>query len=280
MIGTQDLESIIKLCLYSGHLSNEVPVSLLIIASVEEGKSELVKLYADNDGVAFPHDATAYGIIKAYSKRLTALVPHEQRIRHIVFPEFIHCLRRTKETVGTLLAFLNGLVGEGVKEIQTFAVRQQLSQPMSAGIIVCLAIDEFDEWKANWGKSGFLSRLLPVTYTYSGRIEEQIFDNLFGRGYKSEVPFHFNWPPAPADIVLPKPFAAALKPVAKEIAKSISQTAGSFRTLRGFRSQVALQRLAMASALSEGRDWVEQKDIDLVTGLAIKYMNFNYHEIT
>lgn len=266
MINTQELEEIIALTLFSGYLQNEAPVSLLIVAEVEGGKSELAKEFSESSGVVFPHDITAYGIQKSYGRRIM-----QKQIRHIIFPEFVHCLVRTPETVKTLLAFLNGLIAEGVKEIHTFRTNFTLPQPLTCGVIACVTIAEFDTWRKYWEDMGFLSRLLPVTYSYSKRIEREIFDSIFRRNYTKGRPIQVNLPSSERNILLSPRMAKQLKPSAKAVGRPIK--------IRGFRPQIALQRLAMARALMHGRPTVLQEDINRINELAIRYMNFNYGKI-
>ena len=249
-----------------------------IAADIIVHNSELAKKFADNDGVAFPHDLTAYGIVSSYGSRLQPSAGRD-RLRHIIFPEFIHCLERQKETVKTLLAFLNGLIAEGVKEIHTFKTKFSLPEPMSAGIIACLTTGEFGDWKDYWQRSGFLSRMLPITYSYSERVEEQIFESIFTRDYRQEPPVSLHFPYPPVDVNFPQALSRQLNPTAKAIGVSCAQLFVPPRKLRGFRGQVVLQRLAMGAALAQGRDQVIQADVDLVNALARKYANFNFVEI-
>lgn len=279
MIGIAELETIIRLALYTGYLKDEVPASLLVVSEVESGKSELAKKFADNDGVAFPHDITAYGIVKTYGSRLLPNPGGGARIRHLIFPEFIHCLERQRETVKTLLAFLNGLVAEGIREIHTYKTSFKFHEPMSAGAICCLTVAELADWKLYWQRSGFLSRFLPLTYSYSQPVEDRIFESIFARDYRNEPAVSLAFPSGPQEVHFPPALARRLKSSAKNIATACAQLFVPPAKMRGFRGQVALQRLAMGSALMNGRDVVQEGDVDLVISLAEKYMNYQYTEI-
>ena len=292
MIGLSDIEELIRLVLWSGYLENETPSSALIVADVEAGKSELVKLFAENDGVAFPHDATAWGIMKYYMRRL-----QNRQIRHVIFPEFVHCLSRQKETVQTLLAFLNGLIAEGVKESHTYNMNFELREPISAGIILCVTASEFAHWRKQWEGSGFLSRLLPLSYSYSLRIENEIFENLFDSGHTKHQPIMLDLPKWHKVLQLPdgmwqdsphgqwkcmmqeQPVAVNLTPhVAREL-KDTAKLIGRTLNIRGFRPQLQLQKLCLARALSEGRCSVTADDVIRVQYLASQYLNLNFTEV-
>jgi len=66
MINLQDLEKLIEVTLFTGWIKDERPVSLLIVADPESGKTELVKKTKRVKGVLYLTDATAYGIITKY----------------------------------------------------------------------------------------------------------------------------------------------------------------------------------------------------------------------
>lgn len=266
LVRTEELEEIISYALLTGYLKDETPASLLIIAEVESGKSELAKSFADNKGVVFPHDLTAYGIAKHYGKEL-----QKGQIRHIIFPEFVHCLVRQRETVKTLLAFLNGLIAEGVQELHTFRTNLRLPQPINCGIICCLTSGEFDDWRNYWEKMGFLSRVLPVTYSYSRRVEDEVFESIFREDYSKPRPVKISFPPHPVQVKLSHRVARRLNPTAKQVGNPIK--------IRGFRPQMMLQKMVKARAISEGRDVVLQEDVRRIRELADTYMNFNYTEI-
>jgi hypothetical protein len=159
MIGTKIIEDIISTVFWTPYVQDEQAVSALILSEVEGGKTALSSQFRRNDGITFMHDATAWGIIEKYMDPLL-----KGEIKHIIFPEFIQPLSRKRETTSTFLAFINGLVEEGIQEIQTYATRFKLPKPIKAGVIACLAKSEFAWRKDYWAKIGFLSRFLPISY--------------------------------------------------------------------------------------------------------------------
>lgn len=48
----------------SPHIKNEKPLSLLIVAKPESGKSSAMKQYRENKGIAYLTDCTAYGLTR------------------------------------------------------------------------------------------------------------------------------------------------------------------------------------------------------------------------
>lgn len=279
MIETKPLEDIISLALWTAYLEDEQPQSLIFLSEVEEGKSALTSQFADNDGIVFPHDVTAYGIIRDYKEQLV-----DGKLKHLIFPEFVFPLARQKETVHTLLSFLNGLMEEGIREIHTYATKLVLPYPVKAGIIACLAKDEFEWRKSYWVSIGFLSRFLPVSYSYSEGVEEAIFQSIF-KSEKSlrNIKWHFH----EGKVTLPPSIATKLRPLAKKaVADMKKRKSGKSEDiieedktrLAGYRAQKGFQRLIKACALNRGRHEVTMSDFHKVEELSY-FINLKYNKV-
>jgi hypothetical protein len=266
MIHTEPIEALIYTALHTAFIKNNKPQSLLIISQVENGKTKLLSQFRNNPFIAFPHDITAYGIIRDYLPKLES-----GELKYLMLPEFIQPLSRNQDTVKTLITFLNGLMEDGITELSTFAANIHLKKPVYAGIIACLAIQEFNSHKSAWVKSGFLSRFLPVTYNYSEKSASDIFDGIYKENF-NEKEFKINCPET--DVKIPEMIARALNPCAREIALKIDQNI----KIKGYRAQIQLQRMAKGMALANGRTEVTKEDFDKLDGL-LKYVNLDYKEL-
>lgn len=270
MIGVDMLQELVELNFWTAYLEDDRPGSLLILAEVESGKSDMVCEYDSNNGIVFESDISAYGIMNKYKKRL-----QDGSLKHFVFPEFIHPLSHKHEAVTTFIAMLNSLMAEGLREIENYATHVSFDPPAHCGIVACLARGEFEGNRAaNWKKNGFLSRFIPVTYSHSQALQDAVFENIYTQHRDSQsrtLAFHSG------SAILVKSLATKLNKVAKNIAYECSASATT-RTLYGYRAQVNLQRLAKARALAAGRPVVMPEDIDRITELS-KYMNLAYEAI-
>ena len=257
MVGTEQLEKLIAITLFTGHIVHENPVSLILIATPESGKTELMKKFAGNKGVEYLNDVTAYGIMRRYKEDIEM-----GRVRHFMFPDLCTPLARDPHTVATLIAFLNGLVEEGITAIETYAqpnIRLKLGQHQAVGIITGITAREMKERKRVFGKVGFLSRMLPVSYTYANSTRLKILESIAARQYQQDGTVKLELPRNPWKVHLPIDYARRITSIA--VAKTDD---GLF----GFRKQKQLQTLMMGSALSEEREEVQQKDFDLVVELS------------
>lgn len=82
MIKLEELEKLIEITLLTGYIRDERPVSLLITADPESGKTELVKKAKRVKGIPYLTDATAWGIIDKYWDAI-----EQGKVRHITIPD-------------------------------------------------------------------------------------------------------------------------------------------------------------------------------------------------
>lgn len=274
MIGMEAIERIVELALWSAYIKDGQAQSLIVTSEVEQGKSALAMQFQQEDGsVIILHDATAFGIIKRYKEELQS-----GAVKHLIFPEFVFPLSRQRETVNTFLAFLNGLMDEGIIEIQTFATPVKLKRPIKAGVIACLAKDEFEWRKYYWSSIGFLSRFLPVSYSYSEEINRQILETIYREqkaNLKHLYEFHNGVVKLPANI------ARRLNPQVKITVSGMAtgrEKEGQVKKLAGIRMQKHFQRMIKAAALSKGKEVVDEEDLREIITLS-RYINLEYNEL-
>ena len=270
MIGTEDLELLLKLALTSAYIKDERPVSILICATVESGKTELLRKTMHCDGVLYLADCTAYGIQKGYLREIK-----DGKIRTIIIPDLITPLSRGADTVETFVSFLNGLIEEGIAEVQTYAMSVKLELPARCNIITSIAKEHLFDQRHRWGKIGFLSRVVPVSYGYGASTVYDIMQSIANRDYHHETSFtSLKLPKTSIEIKLPKEIAQKIADLASVV---IDQGKKAF-TAYGFRLQKQLQTLCMANALYNNRDIVTIDDFNTIKNLS-NFMNLNFKQV-
>lgn len=100
----------------SPHIKNEKPLSLLIVAKPESGKSSAMKQYRENKGIAYLTDCTAYGLTRDV---LPKIVTGE--IKTIMIPDLLTPLSKQTKTRQSFVAFLKNLIEEGIAKITTYS---------------------------------------------------------------------------------------------------------------------------------------------------------------
>lgn len=179
MIGVADLQKIVALALCSAYVENDKPLSLLIIGDrPESGKTEVLKGFAGTPKVKFLSDVSGYGLLKYSSDDIRA-----GRVNHIIIPEFLKPLSKGKATAQSFTSTLGVLMEDGLMGIYTgFLPKQDLEVDRgirAIGFIGCMPRQTYSrELKRQWVVSGFLSRWLVVSYSYSTKTLEDIFASI------------------------------------------------------------------------------------------------------
>ncbi len=266
MIGLIDIEDLIACALWTGYVKDERPMSLLLVSAVESGKTETTVQFAQNKGLLYLTDFTAFGLIKKYLPQLLG-----GEIKHVIIPDLITPLSKSPDAVRSTTAFLNAFMEEGVKEIVSYNFPEglELSQWIRGGVIAAIASGDFFSRQKAWAQVGFISRFLPVSYSYDLQTVDKIFDAIIN-GQRLSQDINLNFPDKPVAVSLPPEIARELKPKAKEI--------GSKMGVYGFRPLRHLTRLVKGRALSQGRTLVTDEDKDRILKLAY-YFNLDHNKV-
>ena len=281
MIHVEKIANILELAVFSAYIKGEQPVSVLVTAPVEAGKTELVLKFSQNDGCVALTDVTAFGIMRDYGQLII-----NRKVRHLIIADLVKPMSRGKDTVHTLIAFLNSLVEEGVLRISTYAEKigapsQVIGSevqpiPVKCGLIATLAKDVLANGRHHWARIGFMSRMLPVSYNYDINTQMEIHKSIAKREYTDEELIKLNLPTEDVEIQLESSQGDELLQLTALLNSLTSDK--SAEKVYGFRLQKHLQRLAMASALKDGRDVVTQADVDYTRSLA-SCINLEYYAI-
>ncbi|MHA2064587.1 MAG: hypothetical protein ACXABY_09430 [Candidatus Thorarchaeota archaeon] len=211
--------------------------------------------------------------------------------RAIPLPEYVWILTKGgKETVHGLIAFLNSLIEEGVVRVSTYAERigapstqtgvLDEPKPVKCGLIATLAKDVLMDSRHRWNRMGFMSRMLPVSYTYSVGTKTEIHRSIAKRDYAAEAPVTLSLPSEDVEVQLGQKQADDLLTLTTVLASQLGSSSGKKRPneVYGFRLQKHIQRLAMASALKDGRQVVSDMDVALIKDLA-QVINLEYYPL-
>jgi hypothetical protein len=265
LIALKPIENLVSLALWSAYLANERPLSILIVSKIESGKTELLSQFRGNRGVQYLTDCTAFGLAKSVLPSIL-----EGKINHIIIPDLLIPLSHSRDTSNNLIALLNALIEEGVINIQTFFHRAPpYKYPVRCGIITAIAKEEFEERKDYWGKLGFVSRCLTITYSHSWETQHKVREFL-AEDLKEHEPIIWQFPEAKQEITIPE--------IIKEQLIEWIETSPAVRKSYAYRLQIHLQRLMKARALANRREVVSEEDYERVMSYS-KYINFNYNEV-
>jgi len=259
----EPLVDMVKLTLYTAYIQNvPKPNSLLIIAKPESGKTEVLKKFISNKNIAYLSDATAYGIERDYLSKIEA-----REVRHIIIPDLLKPLSRKESTVKAFVTWLNALMEEGLASASTYAIQRTSQKDVKCGIVTAITGEVLQDQRHNWGRLGFLSRVVPFSYKYGIETVKKVFDYILGLDYLKEHDIELKRiPKQDKEIKLPRKYAQAILPSTTTIAQA--------QKTYGFRLQKQFQALLQASALETARRSVTSRDVDRVLHL-MNWVNFD-----
>jgi hypothetical protein len=139
------LSKIIECALISPYIKNEKPLSLMIVAKPEHGKTSAMKLYRQIKSVAYVTDCTAYGLTRDYLPKMAS-----GEIKTLMIPDLLTPLSKSAKTRQTFVAFLNNLIEEGIVKITTYA--QIWTQDANCNVVTAVTDQALKDGRHNGQK--------------------------------------------------------------------------------------------------------------------------------
>lgn len=262
LIGLELLKKIIECALISPYIKGEKPISLLIVAKPESGKSSVMKQYRENKGIVYLTDCTAYGITRDILPKIVS-----GEIKTIMIPDLLTPMSKQTKTRKGFVAFLNNLIEEGVAKMTTYAT--VWNKEVNANVITAITEEALRDARHGWAKMGFLSRFIVFSYSYGIQKVVEIFKRYSEGGIK-QPPIDIELPEEQVDVFLPQEIADKLDAIAMKIGEQ-------FR-LYGFRAKINFRNLLKCLAYRNGRTVVTEAEFQEFLELA-DYMNFDFNPI-
>jgi len=270
MIGTETLEQLLKLIPYTGRIYDAEPVSTLLIAPPEHGKTELIKKVKTAPNTVYLTDFTPFGLDEVVSDQII-----ENGVTHLLCPDMIRVFAR-RVTREALVTYLNGLTEEGIELQLTYATlvksqrKRNVGERYKAGIVIAITTAKNNQYYKLLSETGFYSRMLKIRYKYSDETKQRIINSIVEKEKPREEPFTFNIPTDKVKVCIKPKQIAQLIPLFEEVN---SDYAGV-----GARLLKHLIALTQAAALEAGRKKVTQADIELILSFR-EYLTFRGAEI-
>jgi hypothetical protein len=262
VIYVEQLRKAIESTLISPYIKNEKPISLMIVAKAESGKTSILKQYRQNKGIIYMTDCTAYGIQRDILPKVVS-----GEIKTLMIADLLTPLSKSYKTRESFIAFLNNLIEEGIAKITTYAMTWD--KEAKANVITAVTDQAIEDGRHEWAKLGFLSRFILFSYSYSMSAVTEIL-NCYSEHGLSMNNVKLTLPQKEVDIELPKEIADKLNPIAMKIGEQFQ--------LYGIRAKINLRSLIKALAYRNGRKTVTEAEFGELLELS-DYMNFNYNII-
>lgn len=268
LYGLEPLRDMLKLALATARIKPVKPISVLILAKPESGKTQSLEEFKYIPFVHYTNDITAKTVVDLIFPGIDT-----GEFDFLMIPDLLNCIKKNQSTRDRVIHVIKTLIEEGYTRIDCLNMKYtpQHKKVLRCGFISALTTDGFMEVRREWSDIGFLSRMLPFSYQYDRGKVEEIMAHI-AKEQKVETEFSKDkFPGRPVDI---KADENLMKTSFQPLATGLASEFGGY----GFRYLHQLITLAKASALLNKRNEVTQEDVDRVIKLA-KWMNFEFNMI-
>jgi hypothetical protein len=262
LVHVEPLKKIIECALISPYIKNEKPLSLLIVAKAESGKTSTMKLYRQNKGIVYVTDCTAYGLQRDILPKMVS-----GEVKTLMIPDLLTPLSKSFKTRQTFIAFLNNLIEEGIVKITTYAMIWD--KDVSCNVITAVTDEALEDGRHEWAKLGFLSRFIVFSYSYNISTITEILNRYSEHGLNIDN-VKLQLPKKEIDIELSKEIADKLDSYAMKIGEQFK--------LYGIRAKINFRSLLKALAYRNGKKTVSDVEFKEFLELA-DYMNLDFNII-
>lgn len=249
-IRLEPIIEIIRTAIWTGKVGDSRPVSILLIAEQESAKTEALKHFSGTKTLKYISDITSKGLV-SYKNEITS-----GRLRHIVIMDLVRILSHGKGVSDRLVQTLSSLMEEGEGDTADGGGISSWGQDFPKLGCLMSVTPAFHKGKAGaWRKTGFMTRFLPVRFSYSEKTVMLI--------HKSIASGHSLPDPKPEILPSLQQFVKMDKRYS-DMVGVIAQKLGSQNEVYGFRHHRVLRTLCKARALQSGRGYVTGKDVEKI----------------
>ena len=164
LIGMNLIMEFVESVLMTGRLKHHAPVSVLLIAGPESGKTSVVN-EKHCKAVAVFSDVTGKGLVE--------ICKMQPEVSHIVLNDLVAIMSHKQTVNRYTLAMINAMTEEGIQALATPG-GVSIIKDGKRGIIACLTDGLAQDGRAWWNKTGLTSRLLPFSFSHSANLTLKI----------------------------------------------------------------------------------------------------------
>lgn len=169
MEGKRAIQKIIKLAYMSAFLKNEKPLSLMLIAPPEQSKTHYLMSFKTR----YAHistDLSYFGLIDILMKN--------QKIKHIVIPDFLKVTEKNQNTKRNIISSLNAYLEEGIFSVNLANMQKIDLKGRTGGLITATTKSSFFQNKRTWNGMGFKSRFIICSWEYSDKTIDELLTKI------------------------------------------------------------------------------------------------------
>lgn len=246
MIGTALVESLVQSVALSHRVEGYSRCSLVLLAAPESGKTTIATA-ADCAHVCRVSVITGKSVLRELKEH--------QHTEFLLFNDLATIRGMSHQATALLVTLLNQLT-QGESGLVAFAGRETEQITRSIGIIACIPFKAFTDHRSKWKEMGFVSRMIPFSYSYPFELIAKIKDSIDGGSHqKRKQPTYkpITVPQQQVSIAMSEAMTKEVRHLADARALTLEQI--------GIRLLANYHCLIRAHALREGRRSVTNEDM-------------------
>lgn len=162
----------LNLVVQSAFIPETKTLSALFVARAGLGKTIKLEHLRKLKFVYYTVDITPKHLIQFFEK------VNRGEKKFLVIPDYITTMGHAKKTKDLLRGHLRAMMEEGVKDSDAYGVEYHFDKILKAGIISAITPEYFEGSSRIWKADGFLSRLIPFSYSHSPETQEIVLTNI------------------------------------------------------------------------------------------------------
>lgn len=251
LIKLEPILEILRAAIWTGRISNEKPISVMLIAEQESAKTEALKFFRGTPTIQYISDLTSRGL-NSFKDDI-----EHHKLKHVVLLDLVRILAHGKGVSERTIQTLAALMEEGESQTADAGGRTAWENFPRIGALMGITTPFFKAKRGKWRQTGFLTRFVPVSFKYKGTTVDAIHRSI-ANGGRTPLPHPENIPANDVQIFCDEKFSVIISQRAAALGIAMKSY--------GFRYHRTLRALAKAQARICDRGAVTQADIDKVLG--------------
>jgi len=244
LMGVDLVTELVQTIILTGRLRQDGPISLLLIASPESGKTSVV-LERPCKAIIPLSDVTGKG--------LQHLCKQTPEVSHFVINDMVAVMSHKVSVNHFTLAMINSMTEEGIMATAYPDGFEKYANG-KRGVMACLTLDLAKDGRCWWNKTGFATRMLPFAFDHSRDLQIKIKAAIRDGAYENRPRAkEFRIPGKPVNVIIGKQAARQIQNLSEMKATELQE--------KGYRRAKQFRAVSRAHALLRGSRTVGELDI-------------------
>jgi len=216
----------------TGRVKNASPVSLVLLAKPECGKTSIVCERSFKTALTLS-DCTGRGLVE--------LCKYHPEVSHFIINDLIPIFSHKNTVSSYTLAILNSMTEEGIQAM-AWPGKVETFEHGKRAVIACCTLEVMNDKRRAWWKTGLASRLLPFAFDHSQNLEVKIKQMIDTEVVVDEKLTALRVPDIPVTVEIAPKMTELIRKLADRRSKLLQDPKG-YRRLKQYRTMTKAHAL-------------------------------------